>query len=240
MKKITYRHFGKQSVPAEPIPGEPVLEPSHSLVLDLIRLTLVIFITMISIVGSNFSWAQSKPEKRVYNQGNIRGTTTTNNSLVHLDLNATHSNAEVNATGPLIWGKALWRHLGGEALQGAEGLTRISFKLPVQRFTLSGMPNEQIGIITELVRNVPAATMELNSTQIRHLKFQNYLINGTASFQGKTENFSIPVIIRRLSTNRFTVEGKINASDVFSKSNNFMFASMQGLAKVSLLYDKST
>jgi hypothetical protein len=148
------------------------------------------------------------------------------------------SNAEVKASGPLIWGKALWRNLGGEALQEAQDLTRITFKVPVQRFTLSEMPDEQIAIITEVVKAAPATSMELKSTQIRHLKLQNYLLNGTASFQGRTEDFSIPVLIRRLSANRFTVEGTINASDVFSKSNNFMFASMQGLAKVSLLYEK--
>lgn len=197
-------------------------------------LSLIIIPT---ILASTVSFGQNKPQFQQYGEGS---TSLPGNSLVRLNLNTMRSNAEVNATGPLIWGKALWRNLGGEALQEAQNLTRISFKLPVQKFTLSGMPTEQISIITEITKTVPPVTMELNSTQIRHLKLQDYLLSGTASFQGKTENFSIPVIIRRLSTNRFTVEGKINASEVFSKSNNFMFSNIQGHAKVSLLYEKKS
>lgn len=236
------RHTNKKDNTARPAPKYQLPSPRARVQFPAYErrrmlLSLVIFCT---ILAPNYSVAQSKPQFQQNGQGYSNGTITSNNSLVRLSLNSVRSNAEVNATGPLIWGKALWKNLGGEALQEAQTLKRISFKVPVQKFTLSGMPREQISIITEIVKTVPPLTMELSSTQIRHLKLQDYLLNGTASFQGKTENFSIPVIIRRLSTNLFTVEGKINASDVFSRSNNFMFANMQGLAKVSLLYEKKS
>lgn len=241
MKIITTQRTRKRSVPTKPLSRRAVRESAQRLMLmkHSLRITLSISITVASmLLSTNVSRAETKAERLPYDHGNFGGLTTPGDSVVRLELNPVKSNAQVNATGPLIWGNALWRNLSGAALQSSGGLTQFSLKLPVQRFTLSGMPTEQIALLTEVIKTLPAVTMELTSTRIRHLKLQNYLLNGTASFQGKRESFSIPVIIRPLTTNRFSIEGKIDASDIFAKSNNFMLASIQGLAKFLLVYEK--